>query len=50
MNDKYAIQGNKFFYFYDYSDDPYPEGILESENFVEQIRGKPVSNNVAGPF
>ena len=36
MNDKYAIQGNKIFYLYDNAEDPFPEGIMESEDIVEE--------------
>jgi hypothetical protein len=50
MNEKFTIQGNKISYLYDNSEDPFPVGILESEDIVEEARGKPVSKHVAGPF
>jgi hypothetical protein len=32
------------------ADDPFPEGILESEDIVEEKRSKPISKHVAGPI
>ena len=41
MNEKYAIQGNKMFYLYDNADEPFPEGVMESENIVEEKKSGP---------
>jgi hypothetical protein len=50
MNEKYAIQGNKIFYFYETNEEPFPEGILESEDIVVERRGMPKSKHVYGPY
>ena len=50
MNDKYAIQGNKIFYFYGTNEEPFPQGILESEDIVVERRSKPKSKHVYGPY
>mgnify|MGYP006089676223 CR=1 FL=1 len=51
MNGKYALQGNKIFYLYDYSDDPFPEGIMESEDIFELLDKKSgaISRYIKGP-
>ena len=46
MNNRYVVQGNKIFYFYDNQEEPYPEGILESEDLVVEKRGQPPSKHV----
>jgi hypothetical protein len=50
MNEKYVVQGNKIFYFYDNQEDPFPEGILESEDIVVEKRGQPLSKHIQGPI
>jgi hypothetical protein len=50
MNDKYALQGNKIFYLYDVSEQEFPEGIMESENIVDEKRGASKSKYVQGPL
>lgn len=50
MNDKYAIQGSKIFYLYDVGDEPFPEGIFEAEELIEEDRSKPKLNFSTGPI
>ena len=50
LTDQYAVQGNKMFYLYDCAEEPFPEGIMESEDIVVEKRGKPVSKYLKGPF
>lgn len=50
MNSQYAAQGNKLFYLFDCSSDPFPEGIMESEDIVVEKRGKPKSKYIKGPI
>jgi hypothetical protein len=38
------------FYLYDCSEEPFPEGIMESEDIVVEKRGKPVSKYLKGPI
>tara|TARA_B110000285_G_C14863317_1_gene485613 strand:+ start:179 stop:457 length:279 start_codon:yes stop_codon:yes gene_type:complete len=50
MTNKYAAQGNKFFYLFDNTEEPFPEGIMESEDIVVEQRGKPKSKYIKGPL
>ena len=40
MNEKYAVQGSKIFYLYDLSNEPFPEGIFEAEELIEDSKTK----------
>ena len=40
MNEKYSVQGDKIFYLYDLSNDPFPEGIFEAEELIEDSKNK----------
>ena len=40
MNEKYAIQGSKIFYLCDIAGDPFPEGIFEADDFIEDDKSK----------
>ena len=51
LNDKYAIQGSKMFYLYNLAEEPFPEGIYESEDLFEsQYTSKPMFEYIKGPF
>lgn len=50
MNEKYAIQGSKIFYLYDLIGDPFPEGIFEAEELVEEDKSKSKYVYSKGPF
>ena len=36
MNERFAVQGPKVFYLYDLIGDPFPEGIFEAEDLVNE--------------
>ena len=36
----YAIQGKRIFYLFDISEEPYPDGVFESEDLVQEIKEK----------
>jgi hypothetical protein len=38
------------FYFYDVLDDPFPEGILESDELIEDDRTQAARKYIRGPF
>ena len=50
LNDKYSIQGSKIFYLYDAGDEPFPEGIFEAEELVEEDRTKQRYSFSTGPI
>ena len=51
MNQRYVIQGSKIFYLYDCDKEPFPEGIFESEELLEdKNRSKPKFDYIKGPF
>ena len=50
MTSQYAAQANKLFYFFDVTEEPFPEGIMESEDIVVEVRGKPKSKYLKGPI
>ena len=35
VTEKYALQGSKVFYLYNLAEDPFPEGIYESQDLIE---------------
>ena len=51
INRNFAIQGQKIFYLYDCAEEPFPEGIFESEDLIEpEDRSRPKFANIKGPF
>lgn len=50
ITDKYAIQGTKIYYLYDLSEEPYPEGIFEAEELIEDDKTQEKSNYIKGPL
>jgi hypothetical protein len=50
MNEKYAIQGTKIFYLYDMNGDPFPEGVFEAEELVEDDKNQSKYKYTKGPF
>jgi len=49
MNGKYALQGNKIFYLYDNSLEPFPDGIMESEDILEEKSSDKTYRFIDGP-
>ena len=50
LKDKYTIQGSKIFYLYNLAEDPFPEGVYEAEELIQEDRSKPKSEFTKGPL
>jgi hypothetical protein len=50
IKDKYTIQGSKIFYLYNLAEEPFPEGVYEAEELIQEDRSKPKSEFTKGPL
>lgn len=50
LDEKYSVFKSKIFYFYNNGKDPFPEGIFEAEDLIEEERTKAKKEYIRGPF
>lgn len=49
LRNRYSVFKSKIFYFYDADGNPYPQGILETEDLWKGIENYPNSHYLEGP-
>lgn len=50
VSEKYGVFKQKMFYFYDATDEPFPEGILEADELMDEDRTQAARKQFRGPF